>query len=89
MNLYYVTTLCFTGRNDQPVCITLSERERILTEDEIDLRMVERLELYRCYSHQLYSSGFDADTKGEIVETTFSTLDNSTKMVKQIFCRVV
>ena len=90
MSLYYVTELCFTGQFDQPVFVRLSESERILTEDEIECGMVERIELYRLYSYQLYSTGFGPDIEAEIIETTFRLNDDNSKtMIKQISCKVI
>lgn len=90
MSLYYVTELCFTGQFDQPVFVRISDKERILTEDEIELRMVERMELYRLYSYKLHSAGFGPDIEAEIVETIFRRNDdNSVTMIKQIFCKVI
>ena len=88
-NISYVTVLCFTGQFDQPVFVTLSSRERILTSDEIESRTVERSDLHKSFPYELYSAGFTADTQGEVWETTYGYVDNSKTMIKQISCRVV
>lgn len=89
MNKYYVTEVVFTGEFDQPVFCKLSEVERVLTEDEIELRMVERNELYRLYSYTLRSAGFGPDVEAEVVERTYGIVNNRTELIKEICCKVI